>query len=127
LVFVDVPCSTNVPEEKNVFIISHDPAYVAIPVIHERCEQKCCSTTTSTSIVEAVPLWVCVVATTMYKKSQGITVRKGAEQVEHVVLVHLPLDSKRVVPGLELVAFSQAKLSDCVAVVENPASNLVTD
>jgi hypothetical protein len=43
----------------------------------------------------------------MYNKSQGITVRKG-EQFEHVVLVHLPLNSKRVVPGLELVAFSRA-------------------
>jgi hypothetical protein len=112
-VVVDFPCS-NVPEDKKCF--PHLPrSYVAIPVIHERCERKCCS-------IETVPLRVCV-AITIYK-SQGITVGKG-EQFEHVV-VHLPLNSKRVVPGLELVAFSRAKSLDCIA-VGNPASDLVTD
>jgi ATP-dependent exoDNAse (exonuclease V) alpha subunit len=112
-VVVDFPCS-NVPEDKKCF--PHLPrTYVAIPVIHERCERKYCS-------IETVPLRVCV-AITIYK-SQGITVGKG-EQFEHVV-VHLPLNSKRVVPGLELVAFSRAKSLDCVA-VGNPASDLVSD
>jgi ATP-dependent exoDNAse (exonuclease V), alpha subunit - helicase superfamily I member len=64
---------------------------------------------TAAPAIETVPLRVCV-AITIYK-SQGITVGKG-EQFEHVV-VHLPLNSKRVVPGLELVAFSRAKSLDC--------------
>jgi PIF1 helicase. len=112
-VVVDFPRS-NVPENDKCF--PHLPqSYVAIPVVHERCERNCCS-------IETVPLRVCV-AITIYK-SQGITVGKG-EQFEHVV-VHLPLNSKRVVPGLELVAFSRAKSLDCVA-VGNSASDLVAD
>ena len=77
--------------------------------VQECCECKWCS-------IETVPLHVCI-AITIYK-SQGITVGNG-EFFNHVI-VHLPLHSKRVVPGLELVAFSRAKSLDCLAVGNTP-------
>lgn len=43
------------------------------------------------------------------------------------IVVHLPMNSKRVVPGLELVAFSRAKGLECLAVGKNAANDLVTD
>mmetsp|Transcript_8160 Transcript_8160/g.15358 ORF Transcript_8160/g.15358 Transcript_8160/m.15358 type:complete len:325 (+) Transcript_8160:354-1328(+) len=107
-VVVDFPCS-NISEEKKGFPLL-PRSHVAIPVVvHERCERKCCS-------IETVPLPVCI-AITIYK-SQGITVGHG-EFFKHVV-VHLPLNSKRVVPGLELVVFSRAKSLDCLAVGNTP-------
>jgi ATP-dependent exoDNAse (exonuclease V), alpha subunit - helicase superfamily I member len=69
-----------------------------------------------------VPLRVCI-AITIYK-SQGITVGNG--ELFKKVVVHLLMNSRRVVHGLELVAFSRAKGLDCLA-VGNKAVDLVTD
>jgi hypothetical protein len=112
-VVIDFP-NSNIPEEHKCFP-NRPRTHVAIPVVQERCQKKCCCITT-------IPIRVCI-AITIYK-SQGLTIGNG-EQFERVV-IHLPLDRRRVVPGLELVAFSHAKNLQCLA-IGNRMEELVTD
>jgi PIF1 helicase. len=113
-VVVDFP-SSNVPGGHKSFP-NAPSSFVAIPVVCERCKNNCCS-------IETIPPRV-FIAITIYK-SQGITVGDG--EMFQKIVVHLPMYSKRIVPGLELVAFSCAKGLECLAILGNAANDLVTD
>ena len=71
--------------------------HIPIPAIIDRCENNCCSITTT-------PLRVFKVIT-IYK-NQGITI--GEDNLCKRVVVHLLIRRQRKNPGTELVAFSRA-------------------
>lgn len=91
---VEFPDST-VPENK-AMIPGKPSTWIPIPLVQCRCERKCCS-------IRTLPLMIC--KSLSIHKSQGMTVGEG-KQFKKVV-VHLPT-SRRIVPGLELVAISRA-------------------
>ena len=98
--------NVDIPEDKKSFPnLSNN--YVAIPVITEACEKRCCKMTT-------VPLCVCVALS--IHKSQGMTIGPG-ESFEKVV-VYLPdkNQNQKSTLGLELVALSRATAPEHFAI-----------
>ena len=68
--------------------------WIAVPIVKNRCEKKCCS-------VSAIPLRVCTAME--IHKAQGMTVGEGMDFEK--LIVYLTVAGQITTPGIKLVPF----------------------
>ena len=84
----------------NIFPINHQHGYQYQWSLRD-VEKNC--------TVSTIPLRVCIAIS--IHKSQGMTI--GPSQVFKNAVIHLPIDTMKKIPGIELVALSRAINPNC--------------